>query len=660
MLAEVGQIALILTFLLGLFQAWLGLHGAHVNDRRFMAFAERAAIAQAAFCVLAFGLLAAAFMTSDFTIKLVASHSHTSKPMLYKFSGTWGNHEGSMLLWVMIMALFGACMVLLGQALPRSLRARAVAIQGLVGAGFAAFLIFTSNPFARLSPVPLDGAGLNPLLQDPGLAFHPPFLYLGYVGFSVAFSLSVAALIEGRVDAMWARWVRPWVLLAWSFLTIGIALGSVWAYYELGWGGWWFWDPVENVSFMPWLAGTALLHSTLVAQARSSFIRWTLLLSITTFSLSLIGTFIVRSGILTSVHAFAVDPDRGLFILILLALATGGALILYAMRSGEIEHGAAFEFESRESGLVLNNILLICATAAVFLGTFYPLIIDAVSGNKITVGPPYFNMVFAPIMCLLIVFMAVAPLLKWRRDALSRIRPALIRMGVAALFVTLLVFAFGKSILGAGAIGLAVWLIAGTLINYGRKLRLGGGKSTTGNFWKRFRSLSGAAHGFVLAHIGLAISVIGITGMSVWASEGVDRLQPGEQIEISGYTFELSRIEQLRGQNYESTAAFVKVSQGNELVDTLRAEQRYYPVERNTTTEGAMSVGAGRILFAALGQGDAESGWIVRVYYHPLVIWIWIGALVMAIGGFVSLADRRFGFVMRPDARAALSGVAAE
>ncbi|MEL7540886.1 MAG: heme lyase CcmF/NrfE family subunit, partial [Pseudomonadota bacterium] len=473
MLAEIGQIALILALVVSALQGWMGLQGAHQNDRRAMAFADRAAVLQAVLCIGAFALLAHAFMVSDFSVKLVATNSHTSKPLIYKFSGTWGNHEGSMLLWVMVMALFGAAMVWFGKPLPSGLRARAIAIQGLTATGFLAFLIFTSNPFERLSPIPDNGNGLNPLLQDPGLAIHPPFLYLGYVGFSVAFSFAVAALIEGRVDAMWARWVRPWVLLAWSFLTIGIVLGSVWAYYELGWGGWWFWDPVENVSFMPWLAGTALLHSTLVAQARGSFIRWTLLLAITTFSLSLVGTFIVRSGVLTSVHAFAVDPDRGVFILGLLILATGGALALYAMRSGKIAHGASFELESREAGLVLNNILLVVATATVFLGTFYPLVIDAMTGDKITVGPPYFELTFGPIMAVLIVFMAVAPLIKWRSDSWTRIRKTLIIMAAAAIPLTLAVIVFGKTVFGAIGMGLAVWLMMGTLSNYGRKLRIG-------------------------------------------------------------------------------------------------------------------------------------------------------------------------------------------
>ncbi|GAB5458942.1 MAG: heme lyase CcmF/NrfE family subunit [Henriciella sp.] len=647
MLAEIGQIALVLAFILSGLQVWFGLHGAYIRDRRYMALSERAAIAQGALCLLAFAILVTLFMTSDFSVKLVAAHSHTSKPMLYKFSGTWGNHEGSMLLWVLIMTLFGACMVWLGQTLPATLRARALAVQGLVGAGFIAFLIFTSNPFERLLPAAVDGVGLNPLLQDPGLAFHPPFLYVGYVGFSVAFSFAVAALIEGRVDALWARWVRPWVLLSWSFLTIGIAMGSLWAYYELGWGGWWFWDPVENVSFMPWLAGTALLHSTLVAQARGSFVRWTLLLAITTFSLSLVGTFIVRSGVLTSVHAFAVDPDRGVFILGLLILSTGGALALYALRSGKIEHGTGFELESREASLALNNILIVCATATVFLGTFYPLIIDAVSGNRITVGPPYFNMTFAPIMSVLIIFMAVGPLLKWRSDSLQRIGRTLAVMAICALIVAGLTVLLGKGVLGAIGLALAAWLIVGSVANYAGKIKLGDAERTAGNIWRRWRKLPSAAHGFLLAHVGLAVTVIGITGMSVWATESVDRIKPGEAITISGYSFELRDVRDLRGPNYVAEAALIDISRNGQEVGVLQAERRFYPVEQNTTTEGAMNIKAGRILFAALGEGAPETGWIVRVYYHPLVIFIWTGALIMAFGGFVSLADRRFAFVRK-------------
>jgi cytochrome c-type biogenesis protein CcmF len=647
MLPEIGQIMLILALLISALQGWMGLQGAHQNDRRAMAFADRAAILQALLCIGAFALLAHAFMISDFSVKLVTTNSHTSKPMIYKFSGTWGNHEGSMLLWVMVMALFGAAMVWFGKTLPSGLRARAIAIQGLTATGFLAFLIFTSNPFERLSPIPDNGSGLNPLLQDPGLALHPPFLYLGYVGFSVAFSFAVAALIEGRVDAMWARWVRPWVLLAWSFLTIGIVLGSVWAYYELGWGGWWFWDPVENVSFMPWLAGTALLHSTLVAQARGSFIRWTLLLAITTFSLSLVGTFIVRSGVLTSVHAFAVDPDRGVFILGLLILSTGGALALYALRSGKIAHGANFELESREAGLVLNNVLLVVSTATVFLGTFYPLVIDAMTGDKITVGPPYFEMTFGPIMAVLIVFMAVAPLIKWRSDSWRRIKKTLLIMALMAIPLTMAVAVFGNTVFGAIGMGLAVWLFSGTAANYARKLRVGEAKSTLSNLPKRFLLLPGATHGFALAHVGLAVCTIGVVAMGVWADEEVDRLKLGESISVAGYEFTLEDVVRAQGPNFISESGQVVIRRNGREVATLNPEQRMYPVERNNTTEGAMEIGALRILYAAKGEGNPEDGWVISVYYHPLVIWIWIGAMMMAFGGFVSVADRRHAFAKR-------------
>lgn len=646
MLAETGQICLILALMLSFLQAVTGLLGARSDEWRLMAFSERSAIAQMIFCVLAFGCLAASFVNSDFSVRLVALHSHTTKPLIYKFSGTWANHEGSMLLWVMLIAIFGAMMVMFGRSLPASLRVRAVAIQGLIGAGFGAFLLFTSNPFSRLSPVPLNGQGLNPLLQDPGLAFHPPFLYLGYVGFSVAFAFAVAALIERRVDAMWARWIQPWVLLAWSFLTIGITMGSIWAYYELGWGGWWFWDPVENVSFMPWLAGTALLHSTIVVQSRSSFIRWTLLLAIVTFSLSLVGTFIVRSGILTSVHSFAVDPSRGVFLLGLLVLATGGALWLYYLRADDIEYGAPFDPVSREGGLVLNNLLLICAIVTVFLGTFYPLIMDAVSGQKITVGPPYYNLLFAPIMSLLILVMAVGPSLKWGQDSLSQIRALLLKILAVTVVISLMTLVIGKNIIGALGVGLAAWLATGTLLAYANKMRIGCAKSTPGNLWLRWRLLPASTHGFVLAHLGMAVTVAGITIMSTWSIETDDRLKIGDSLAVGDYSFYLERAERVRGPNYFATQLHLQIKDenGREQAD-LVVEGRQYPVEGTETSEGALDVTPLRTLYAALGEGDRDRGWVIRGYYHPFVSWIWSGALIMAFGGFVSLADRRFGFV---------------
>ena len=642
MLAEIGQICLILAVLLSFVQGAAGLKGAGAQNTSLMQLSERCAIAQAVACLAAFACLASLFMQSDFSSQLVYLHSHTSKPMIYKFSGTWGNHEGSMLLWVMLIAMFGAAMVWFGKSLPASLRVRAVAVQGLIGAGFGSFLLLASNPFLRLYPAPLNGRGLNPVLQDPGLALHPPFLYLGYVGFSVAFAFAVAALIEGRVDSLWARWIRPWVLLAWSFLTIGITLGSIWAYYELGWGGWWAWDPVENVSFMPWLAGTALLHSTLVVQARSSFIRWTVLLAILTFSLSLIGTFIVRSGILTSVHAFAVDPGRGIFLLLLLILATGGALLLYYFRADKIEHGAAFEPVSREGGLVLNNLLLLCAIATVFLGTFYPLVIEALTSDKITVGPPYYNMIFAPIMTLLIAAMAVGPMLKWKRDTFSRIRRSLLLMSLIVLFVIIVVAALGRAFVGAIGFGIAAWLLVGTLITYGQKLRIGTTKVSKLNLWGRFRTLPAMTHGFALAHIGMAITVFGVAAMSSWSAQTKERLKLGEKMLVGAYTLELVQARQGEGPNYLTTEIDLRLSRDeDEELSILGVESRFYPVERETTSEGSMDVTLTRNVYAALGEGDPERGWVIDAYYHPLVSWIWGGAIIMAIGGFVSLADRR-------------------
>ena len=639
MSAEIGQIALILALLIAVLQGILPLIGAHRLNGQLMAFGDRAALAQAVFLIAAFAMLSVVFLVSDFSVALVANHSHTAKPFIYKLSGTWGNHEGSMTLWVLILALFGAAMAIFGQSLPASLRARAIGIQGLVGAGFLAFLIFTSNPFERLSPVPEDGSGLNPLLQDPGLAFHPPFLYLGYVGFSVAFSFAIAALIEGRIDALWARFVRPWILAAWSFLTIGIALGSVWAYYELGWGGWWFWDPVENVSLMPWLAGTALLHSTLVVEKRNSFMNWTLLLAITTFSLSLIGTFIVRSGVLTSVHAFAVDPERGVFILGLLALATGGALVLYAFRAHKIASTTSFDAVSREGGLVMNNLLLCIATATVFIGTFYPLLIDALTGNKLTVGPPYFNLTFAPIMAALILFMGVGPLLKWRTDSLSRLkRPLLILLAVTAL-MAVLTFLIGKLVWGVAGIALAVALATGACLSLAEKLFIG--RQPLSRSLTLARNLPASTWGFVLGHVGLAVMVVGITAMSVWSDEGQARLNIGESAEIAGYTVTLDTIDEAQRANFAVQTAKLHVSRGDRVEATLNAERRYYPVEDQMTTEAALAVGFTRTLYGALGEGN-ENGWLIRFYFHPFVSWIWGGAVIMALGGFISMADRRF------------------
>ena len=655
MLAETGQILLLLSLSLAALQGVFGIWGAHALNGRLMAFADRAALTQALFLAASFIALAILFLASDFSVSLVAQHSHTTKPWLYKLSGAWGNHEGSMLLWVMIVALFGGAMAFFGQALPATLRARAIGVQGLIGTGFLGFLIFTSNPFTRLAVVPENGSGLNPLLQDPGLAFHPPFLYLGYVGFSVAFSFAIAALIEGRVDALWARFVRPWVLAAWSFLTIGIALGSLWAYYELGWGGWWFWDPVENVSLMPWLAGTALLHSTLVVEKRNTFMNWTLLLAIATFSLSLIGTFVVRSGVLTSVHAFAVDPERGVFLLGLLGLATGGALTLYAFRSAKIASTTTFDAVSREGTLVLNNLLLCAAAATVFLGTFWPLIIDAIIGSnqplfvwlkqqmafsKVTVGPPYFNKTFAPIMIGLIVFMAIGPLLKWRVDDPKRLIKPVAIAAIASVVFAGLFSVLGKNLFGGLGIGLGIFLTIGALQSFGEKARVG--KIPFTDSLRLMGRLPSASYGFLLGHVGIAVTVIGITCMSVWAHEDQHGLTPGQTVSVPGYELQLVNVTESEGANYARQAGQINVYKNDRLVTTLRPERRFYPVEQQMTTEAALNVGFTRTLYGAIGEQNDRGQWQIRFYVHPFVSWIWGGCVIMALGGFISLTDARF------------------
>jgi cytochrome c-type biogenesis protein CcmF len=632
MTAELGHMALVLAFCVACLQAVLPLIGAQRNQARLMEFGDRAALAQ--FLLLAFSFLAltSVFLSSDFSVKLAASHSHSAKPLLYKISGVWGNHEGSILLWVLMMAGYGAAVPIFGKALPPQLKARAIAIQALVAAGFLAFILFTSNPFERLNPVPVDGNGLNPILQDPGLAFHPPFLYLGYVGFSLPFSFAVAALIEGRVDAVWAKWLRPWVLTAWSFLTIGIALGSFWAYYELGWGGWWMWDPVENVSFMPWLAGTALLHSILVLGTRHSLAGWTVLLAITTFALSLIGTFVVRSGILVSVHAFAVDPERGVFLLLLLGLATGGALTLYAMRAHTLRDSTPFETVSRDGALVMNNLLLTAALATVFLGTFYPIFIDAINGSKISVGAPYFELTFTPIMCLLILFMGIGPMLKWRKDSLQRLRiPIAITLKVAVLiFIGFAIF--GKSILGALALGLAAWLAGGTVLAVGRKAR-----------WRRagLRAQPAATWGFAGAHMGLAIFTAAVTAMSVWGTTDIGTLKVGDSLSLGKYTYTLTEVGGGQRDNYDYLGGNIAVTKAGADVATLSTERRFYPVRNQITTEAGLHLSLGQTLFASIGEGNPDDGFVVQVYRHPYVVWIWLSALLMALSGFVALMDRR-------------------
>ncbi|MGB6231043.1 MAG: heme lyase CcmF/NrfE family subunit [Litorimonas sp.] len=633
MIAEAGHIALILAFVVAVLQGTVPLIGAQLKHGRAMALADRAALAQAGLLILSFGLLTVVFLRSDFSVLLAANHSHTMKPMVYKISGVWANHEGSMLLWVVILGLFGAMVPLFGRTLPLSLKARALAVQGLLGAGFIGFVLFTSNPFERLDPVPADGLGLNPLLQDPGLALHPPLLYIGYVGFSLAFSFAVAALIEGRVDAVWARWLRPWVLVSWSFLTLGITVGSVWAYYELGWGGWWVWDPVENVSFMPWLAGTALLHSILTLQQRHSFASWTVLLALSTFSLSMIGTFVVRSGVLVSVHAFAVDPARGVVILTLILIYTGVALGLYALRSGMLQRRSPLSLVSRDGGLVVNNLLLVIATATVFLGTFYPLFVEATSGEKISVGPPYFDATFAPLMIALLIVMAVAPLLKWNADSLARYRSLLVEAGIATAAVVALSFLFGgRSVLGALAYGTAAWLAIGTGLALYRR---------SGGSWRKLRAQPAGTWGFVIAHMAVAVFTAGVTAMSVGAQDNVARLEVGESLDVAGYTFTLTGTQNGFGDNYQYMQGNVAVTKDGRAVTQLETQRRFYPVREMFTSEAGFMLSPRAMLFAAIGEGGTDGGIIIRAYYQPGVLWIWIGGLLMSIAGFVSLADQR-------------------
>ncbi|WGF88801.1 heme lyase CcmF/NrfE family subunit [Marinivivus vitaminiproducens] len=648
MIAELGHYLLVLAFGLSLVQGSLPLVGARGGDVALMRLGQTAAMGQFIALTLAFAVLLYVFAVSDFSVALVASNSHSLKPFLYKLAGAWGNHEGSLLMWVWMLALYGGAVALFGRNLPPPFRARVLAIQGLIGVGFLAFMLLTSNPFLRLDPAPFDGRGLNPVLQDPALAFHPPMLYLGYVGFSMAFAFAVAALIEGRVDASWARWVRPWTLAAWVSLTIGIALGSYWAYYELGWGGWWFWDPVENASFMPWLAGTALLHSATVVEKRNTLKSWTVLLAILTFSLSLLGAFLVRSGILTSVHAFAVDPSRGTFILVLLAIAIGGAFALYAWRAPSLQGGGMFAPISREGGLLLNNLLLATGCAVVFLGTLYPLFLDAVGGGRISVGPPYFNATFVPIMTVLLALVPIGSLLSWKRGDLAGVLGKLKFAGAAVLFVVLGSLVFCRGFAGLGLLGLVlgVWVIAGTAVELG--LRVLGPRPASldlsvPRIWRRARAMPRSAWGMATAHVGLGVFVLGVTASSAWQSERIVTLEPGQAVEMAGYRFELRAIGDRAGPNYSARTADILVTRSGVAIAELRPEKRFYPAEQQQTTEAGIRSLLKGDLYAVLGDatGQSDQSYAFRLYFNPLVSWLWGGICLMGLGGLVSLTDRR-------------------
>ncbi|PTX48565.1 cytochrome c-type biogenesis protein CcmF [Gemmobacter caeni] len=657
MISELGHFALVLALAVAVVQAVVPLIGAQKRWSGWMAVADPAAVVQFVLIAVAFGALTWAFVTSDFSLRLVVLNSHTDKPMLYKVSGVWGNHEGSLLLWVLILAAYGSAAALFGGNLPATLKARVLSVQGMIGVAFLAFLLFTSNPFLRLAEPPLNGDDLNPLLQDPGLAFHPPFLYLGYVGLSMAFSFAVAALIEGRVDAAWARWVRPWTLAAWIFLTIGIALGSWWAYYELGWGGFWFWDPVENASFMPWLFAAALLHSAIVVEKRESLKAWTILLSILAFGFSLIGTFIVRSGVITSVHAFANDPERGVFILMILGVFMGGALTLFAARAGAMEAKGIFAMVSRESALVVNNLLLAVAAFVVFVGTIWPLVAEMLWDRKLSVGAPFFDAAFSPFMIGLAVLLPIGAMLPWKRAEVGRVFRQLIPALILAVACGLLAWALetGRSAVGPVAAALGAWLVFGALTDLWART----GRGAVRGRLQRLGRLPRADWGRVTAHAGLGVTMIAVGAMNAWATEIIKVVQVGESFPLHGYEVTLNKVEQVEGPNYLSTMAEMAVRRDGREVAVLYPEKRVYPVQAMPTTEAALDYGFFRDIYLVIGDPQDNGGWAIRGYWKPLANWLWIGAALMALGGLLSLSDRRYR-VAAGAARRAAAPVAAE
>ncbi len=640
MIVELGHFALILAFAVALVQSVIPLVGAHKGWRDWMVVANPMATVQFLLVAFSYAALTYAFLVSDFSVRLVVDNSHTLKPLIYKISGVWGNHEGSMLLWVLILALFGASAAWFGGNLPATLQARVLAVQSAITASFMAFTIFTSNPFVRLATPPFDGTDLNPLLQDPGLAFHPPFLYLGYVGLSMAFSFAIAALIEGRVDAAWGRWVRPWTLAAWVFLTIGIATGSWWAYYELGWGGFWFWDPVENASLMPWLFAAALLHSAIVVEKRETLKSWTILLAILGFGFSLMGTFIVRSGLLTSVHAFAMDPDRGVFILMILAAFMGGALTLFAFRAPVLEAKGVFATVSRESALVINNVLLAVSSFVIFIGTMWPLIAEMLFDRVLSVGPPFFNTAFTPFMVALAMVLPIGAMVPWKRGNVSKVMQPL--WGIAAFSVAMgaLTWALqtGNSPLVPIGLALGLWVFLGSIVDLWSRT----GRGSVGNRFRRLGRLPRADWGKATAHTGLGMTVFAVAALMGWESEDIRVVQIGESYEKGGYTLTLTSVDRVEGPNYVSTMGSIDAHRNGRLVTTLHPEKRFYPVAGMPTTEAAIDYRIHRDLYITLGDPQDNGGWAVRTYIKPFANWLWFGCFLMALGGIFSLTDRRF------------------
>ncbi|MCX7068502.1 MAG: heme lyase CcmF/NrfE family subunit [Methylococcales bacterium] len=639
MIAELGHFSLILTLCMALVLGIVPIIGAFRGLAGWIAVAKPAAFAQLLFMALSYGCLTYSCLTHDFSVKYIATNSNTALPTLYLISGVWGAHEGSLLLWGLVLTIWTALVAQFSKSIPDATLARVLGVMGLVSIGFLLFLLFTSNPFERLFPIPQEGRDLNPLLQDVGLAIHPPMLYMGYVGFSVAFAFAIAALLEGRLDSAWARWSRPWTNMAWMFLTFGIALGSWWAYYELGWGGWWFWDPVENASFMPWLVGTALLHSLAATEKRGVFKTWTVLLAIFAFSLSLLGTFLVRSGVLTSVHAFASDPARGLFILVFLAVVVGGSLLLYAVRAPSVKSSATFELVSKESVILLNNVLLVVTAASILLGTLYPLVIDALGLGKISVGPPYFNAVFIPLTAPLAVAVGVGMLLRWKKDSIQtlavRVRWLVVACVLGGLLLPLLLPFYSW----AAALGLtlALWTVAMTGLSLVDRV------GVQGFSWQRLASIPSGFYGMSIAHCGIAVFVIGITLTSVYSVEKDVRLALDESVELSGYVFSFHGVKETQGENYIAQQAFVTVSHEGKQVAQLEPQKRVYSVQTMPMTEAAIDAGLFRDLFVAIGEPLGKQGaWSLRIYYKSFIRWIWLGAIFMAVGGLCAACDRRY------------------
>ncbi|PWE79686.1 cytochrome C biogenesis protein CcmF [Bradyrhizobium sp. SUTN9-2] len=641
MIAESGHYALVLALALALIQSVVPLIGARLGDAALMNVARSTALAQLLFVGASFTALVMLHVNSDFSVANVYENSHSMKPLLYKITGVWGNHEGSMLLWVLILALFGGLVASFGNNLPLSLRAHVLAVQAWVASAFYLFILMTSNPFLRIASPPIEGRDLNPVLQDIGLAVHPPMLYLGYVGFSISFSFAIAALMEGRIDAAWARWVRPWTLVAWIFLTLGIAMGSYWAYYELGWGGWWFWDPVENASLMPWLAGTALLHSALVMEKRNALKVWTILLSILTFSLSLLGTFLVRSGVITSVHAFATDPTRGVFILLILCLFIGGSLSLFAGRATSLKQGGLFAPISREGALVLNNLLLTVACAVVLFGTLYPLAMEMLADFKMSVGAPFYNLSFAPLFALLLLAVPFGPMLAWKRGDLLGVMQRLLAAGVAGLVVVAIVWAWvrGGSALAPLAIGLGVFVIAGAVTDLVE--RTGLVRLPFATVLHRARGLPRSAWGTAFAHAALGVALIGIVCETTWNSEYIATMKPNETAHVAGYDLKLDGLFQRQGPNYREMIAEFKISRDGEAVTVMTPSKRSFTTRGSSTTEAALLTSGASQLYVSLGDATAEGAIAVRIYHKPLVLLIWWGPVLMAFGGVLSLSDRR-------------------